>query len=171
MWEDREHDKLQDKLQESELKMSALEEKLRDAKAYRKRPHRDAPPRKWLSRRAGSSVSPAAALKVSASDTDPAQPAMLTPMRSSPGPIAPRACCEMQASTCCGEATTPARRPVQVLAAVPPPVPGARALQPQPAPSAPQQAAGGGLAAGPPREWAAAALSPSAAERRRAGVS
>ena len=175
VWEDRQHDRLQDKLQESELKMSALEEKLRDAKAYKKHAAHAAP-RKWkLSRRGSGSVRPASptssaasrsgdakffAMALKAKPSDPAQPAD---------------------PTCCGKAARPAKQyaaaPAAPAASLP--VPSADAPRPQPAsacspavaplPSAlgmaravcrpaaaPQQAAGGGLATDPSRAQRAA---------------
>jgi hypothetical protein len=168
VWEDRQHDRLQDKLQESELKMSALEEKLRDAKAYKKHAAH-ASPRKWkLSRRGSGSVRPASptssgrsatrsggakffATALKAKHSDPAQP-------TDP--------------TCCGKAAPPAARRYAAAPAAPAaplPLPSADAPRPQPASvcspmaravcrsaAAPQQAAGGGLAPGPSRAQRAA---------------
>ena len=178
VWEDKQHDRLQDKLKESELKMSALEEKLRDAKAYKKHAAHAAP-RKWkLARRASGSVRPASPTSSAASRPGGAKlfATALKAKHSDPAqPTDP---------TCCGKAAPPAKRYASAPAApaapaAPLPVPSADAPRPQPAsvcspafappPSAlgmaravcqpaaaPQQAAGGGLAADPSRAQRAA---------------
>ena len=161
VWEDRQHDMLQDKLKESELKMSALEEKLRDAKKYRKHAAH-ASPRKWkLSRRGSGSVRPASPTSSAAnSGASKFFVAALKAKHSDPAQPADPACCSKAALKAKRYAAAPAS---------PLPVPSADASRPQPmtsaggegawrgAPPPPAPAvAGGGLATGPPRAQRAA---------------